>query len=104
MPKTFVRIKLFITVLTLMLQSFVSSHVVFEIFTGIKTSPAYLTVIRKISCVQLHMLVQMTFRGVALITLGAGKSVAILSTLISAFSLLILLHNTKKMHTDKIQH
>ena len=92
---TFVRIKQFRTVLTLMLQSFVSFHVFLEIFTRIETSPAYLTVVREISGVKLYMLVKMTFRGVALITFGAGKSVAILSTLISTFSRLVLLHDTK---------
>ena len=94
-PESFIRIEEFRTVLTLMLQSFVPSHVFFEVFTRIKTSPAYSTVMRENSGVKLHMSIQMTFQSVALITLGAGKSVTILSTLIFAFSLLTLLHNTK---------
>ena len=80
-----------------MLQPFVPSHVFFEMLTRIKTSPADLTVVRIIPGVKLHMLFQMTLRRVTLITLGAGKSVAIFSTsallLIPTFPRLVLLHN-----------
>ena len=49
--------------------------------------PVDMTVMCKVSCVQLHVAVQLTFRCVSFITQSAGKVVAIDGVLLAFFAL-----------------
>ena len=58
MSKTFLGIVDFRTIFALIFQTFVLSYVFFEIFVNIETPPAYLAIIRELSCMYLYMLFQ----------------------------------------------